>query len=167
MPITSEQVTSRYNESFWTSCYMRTAFWQTLSSLYESDHIHAPAVLSRYTLQPVWTQWRRRGRFLTLPEPRTPSPLPVSNLTNSMRQSPSEPAATQLVKIFPAAFYGTSEGSLPYSQQPTTGACPQPHQSSPHLPPYFPKIHSNIIFPSKPTSSEWSLPFRFSDQNVV
>jgi len=33
--------------------------------------------------------------------------------------------------------------------------------------PYFPKIHFNIIFPSTPRYSEWSLPFRFSDQNVV
>jgi hypothetical protein len=31
---------------------------------------------------------------------------------------------------------------------------------------YFPKIHSNIIFPSTPRSSEWSLPFRFCDENV-
>jgi len=31
----------------------------------------------------------------------------------------------------------------------------------------FPKIHSNIIFLSKRRSSEWSLPFRFSDQNAV
>jgi hypothetical protein len=28
-------------------------------------------------------------------------------------------------------------------------------------PPDFPKIHSNIILPSMPRSSEWSLPFRF------
>jgi len=33
--------------------------------------------------------------------------------------------------------------------------------------PYFPKIHSNIIFPLTPRSSEWFLPFRFSDQNIV
>jgi len=26
-------------------------------------------------------------------------------------------------------------------------------------PPYFPKIHSNIFFPSTPRSSRWSLPF--------
>jgi hypothetical protein len=29
---------------------------------------------------------------------------------------------------------------------------------------YCPKIHSNIILPSVPMSSAWSLPFRFSDQ---
>jgi hypothetical protein len=33
--------------------------------------------------------------------------------------------------------------------------------------PYFPKIHSNNIFPSTPLSSEWCLPFRVSEQNFV
>jgi hypothetical protein len=33
--------------------------------------------------------------------------------------------------------------------------------------PSFLKIHSNIIFPSTSMTSEWSLPFRFSDQNFV
>jgi len=32
------------------------------------------------------------------------------------------------------------------------------------FPPYFSKIHSNIIFPSMPRSSKWSLPFRLSDK---
>jgi hypothetical protein len=35
------------------------------------------------------------------------------------------------------------------------------------FPPCFPTIHSDIILPSKPTSSERSLPFRFSDQSFV
>jgi len=33
--------------------------------------------------------------------------------------------------------------------------------------PYFPKLHSNIIFPSTSRSSMSSLPFRFSNQNFV
>jgi hypothetical protein len=36
-----------------------------------------------------------------------------------------------------------------------------------NLPPYFSRIHSNIIFPYTPRSSEWSLPFKFSNQNFV
>jgi hypothetical protein len=36
-----------------------------------------------------------------------------------------------------------------------------------NFPPYIPKIHSNIIFPSMPRSSQWSLPFRPSNQNTV
>jgi hypothetical protein len=35
------------------------------------------------------------------------------------------------------------------------------------IPPYFPEIHSNIILLSTSRSSEWFLPFRFSDQNFV
>jgi len=35
------------------------------------------------------------------------------------------------------------------------------------IPLYFTKIDSDITFPSTPRSSEWSLPFRFSDQNII
>jgi len=37
------------------------------------------------------------------------------------------------------------EGSLPCSQQPVTGPCLESDVTTPH-PPYFPKIHSDIIF---------------------
>jgi len=33
--------------------------------------------------------------------------------------------------------------------------------------PYLPHINPNIISPSTPRSSEWFLPFRFSDQNFI
>jgi len=36
-----------------------------------------------------------------------------------------------------------------------------------NLPPYFPDINCNIIFPSTSMSSKWSLPFRFSNQNIA
>jgi hypothetical protein len=35
------------------------------------------------------------------------------------------------------------------------------------FPPCFRNIHLNVISPSTPLSYEWSLPFRFSDQNFV
>jgi len=35
------------------------------------------------------------------------------------------------------------------------------------LPPYFPKTHSNIIVLCTPRSSKRSLPFRFSNQNII
>jgi hypothetical protein len=55
-------------------------------------------------------------------------------------------------------------GSLPFSQKPTPGPYREPYESSPHLPTYFSKIQSNIIFPSTSKSSEWSFPFSFSDK---
>jgi hypothetical protein len=36
-----------------------------------------------------------------------------------------------------------------------------------NFPPHFPKIQSNIIFPSTPRSSEWSFPRRDLDQNFL
>jgi len=52
------------------------------------------------------------------------------------------------------------EGSLHCSQEPAT--VPVQGQMNPvdNFSPYFAKIHSNIIFPSVPRSSEWTLPFR-------
>jgi len=49
---------------------------------------------------------------------------------------------------------------LPCWQEPTIGPYPE-------LLTCFPKIHSNIILPRTPSSSEWSLRFWFSDQNSV
>jgi len=41
------------------------------------------------------------------------------------------------------------QGSLLRSQGPAAGPYPEPNVSSSHLPPYFPKIHSSIIFLSE------------------
>jgi len=60
------------------------------------------------------------------------------------------------------------KGSLTRSQRTATGHYPESDDSSPHtLSPYFPKIHSNSIFPSTPSSSKWSLLFRFPNQNII
>jgi hypothetical protein len=51
-----------------------------------------------------------------------------------------------------------TEGSLPCSQQPASGPYPEPVHT---FPPYFPKIHFNIILPSTPTSSSDLFPLGF------
>jgi len=51
--------------------------------------------------------------------------------------------------------------SLQCSQEPTTGRILRQTNLFHTLSPYFPKVHSNIIHPSLPGSSEWSLPFSF------
>jgi len=59
------------------------------------------------------------------------------------------------------------EDSLPWSQSPPL--VPILSQMNPvqTLPHYFPKIRSNIIFPTTPISSKWSFPFRSSNQNIL
>jgi len=65
---------------------------------------------------------------------------------------------TQLVKKFPA-FYGTRSFITAF----TRARQMYPVQTLN----CFPKIHSNIILPSAPRSSELSLHFRLSNQNTV
>jgi hypothetical protein len=59
------------------------------------------------------------------------------------------------------------EGSLPCSQNPplvpTLSQMNQVHTFQL----YFPTIYSSIILPSMPSSSEWSHPIRFPEQNCV
>jgi hypothetical protein len=71
-----------------------------------------------------------------------------------------------LVKKFPA-FYGTHRFLTMLTKSPPlvpNFSKMNPVHSFPH---YFPEILSNIIFPSTPRSSEWSLPFKFPIQNSV
>jgi hypothetical protein len=58
------------------------------------------------------------------------------------------------------------EGLLPCSQQPSFPVLTQMNPVY-TLPPHFPNIHFNIILSSATRYSEWSLPFRISDQNSV
>ena len=58
------------------------------------------------------------------------------------------------------------KGSLLHSQVSGTCPYPKPDQSSPCPPPsHFLKVHLNIILPSTPGFSKWSLSFRFPHQN--
>jgi hypothetical protein len=82
----------------------------------------------------------------------------TSHQSNSMEKSPSSEAVTQL------ALYGNRSFVTVFT---ATDPCPKPDASSPHLPTSFPDIHSNIISPSTPRSSELFLPFTFPDQNFV
>jgi hypothetical protein len=53
------------------------------------------------------------------------------------------------------------KGSLPCSQDPSTGPYPEPDQEIHDLPTYICKIHSNVILSTMPTSFELTLPFMF------
>ena len=54
-----------------------------------------------------------------------------------------------------------------HSQAPATCPYSQPDKSSPWPPTHLMKMHFNIIFPSRPGSSQWSLSLMFRHQNPV
>jgi hypothetical protein len=55
-------------------------------------------------------------------------------------------------------YFMEPEGSLPCSQEPTTGPHPEPDQSNPYHP-ILSKIHFNIVHLPTSWSSRWSLSF--------
>jgi hypothetical protein len=83
-------------------------------------------------------------------------------LTKRSRALIEKLIVAELIKQFPV-----SHGSLPCSQEPATGPCPETVASSSHTFIPFPKIHLNIVLPSVPRFSEGSLPFGISNRNVM
>jgi len=71
-----------------------------------------------------------------------------------------ELTVTQLVKIFPA-FCGTQRFITVFTKSPLLVSILNQMHPVHVFPPYFPKIHSNIILPYMSLSSRWSLPFCF------
>jgi hypothetical protein len=69
-------------------------------------------------------------------------------------------------EILPPPLHGHRRFNTVYKSPPLA---PILNQINPvhNLPPYFRKIHSNVMLPSLPRSSEWSLPFKYSYKKLV
>jgi hypothetical protein len=84
--------------------------------------------------------------------------------TNCMEQSPYWEADSHSASQEIPTFYGTPRFITVFTTARLWSLSWATWIQSTPSPLYFPKIYSNIILPSTPRSSEWSLPFRFSDR---
>jgi hypothetical protein len=95
-----------------------------------------------------------------------PTSVPVS-FKNSMQQSSySEADSLSATQQIPRLLWNTKFHYHIHNSPPLVPILRQ--MNSVHtFPPYFPKVHSYISFPSTISSSVWCLPFRFLDKNFV
>jgi hypothetical protein len=95
-----------------------------------------------------------------------PTYQPINKQTPRSRVLLQKLTVTQVVKKF-SAFYGTRKFTTMFTtpRHWSLSWARRIHSTPSHS--YFQKTQSNINFPSMPRSSEWSLTFRFSDQNFV
>jgi len=73
-------------------------------------------------------------------------------------------SASQEFKNPPPPPFMGPKSSIQCLKEPAAGPRPEPDECGPQPPQPFPKSHFNIILQSMLTSSEWYLPFRFSDK---
>jgi len=83
-----------------------------------------------------------------------------------MEQSPSWEANSHLGSQIPPLLWDPKVHYHVHEGPPPVPILSQMHPVHSFLPCFF-KIHSNDIFPSMLGSCNWSLPFRFSIQNIV
>jgi hypothetical protein len=151
----------------------------------ESVQLHNPAALfpgkkpsvpveweAGRTPEAVLTQWRRE-KFLLLPgiEPRSSNtqtshciPLPKQNIYMTLTpwsSFPWEANSQEILRLI-------KNQKVHYRVHKTPPLVPILSQMHPdhYLPSHSSKIHYNIILPSTPRFSEWSLPFRFSNKTL-
>jgi len=91
--------------------------------------------------------------------------LNSSPLTSGSKVLLEKLIVTQLVKNSPP--FMELEGSLPCHNNPPLFPILNQTSLVHTFRPYFPRIHSNVILPSTPMSSDWSPPLRFSNRNFV
>jgi len=86
--------------------------------------------------------------------------------TDSMRQSPPWEANSHSVKKKSRLLWSPTIHYRVHNSSPLISMLRQLHPVHTFIP-NFPKLHCNVILPSMPTSSKWSLPFKIVYEFLV